>query len=224
MKKAGEYSVEDPVVKTEILPSKLRIIYPRKWKPDASWASENDYIKGPSADIPKGWGHQLPVVHVDMKIPSEHWLEGRQYEMEYQIYLIQDNERQRGAPAISVLFDLHPQNKLNEKLQIALDQFQAVWDYDMTKCEEKKRTGRRMEAMLITDKKAVKTSTWLDEPKEVETKFQSKLRGAQRKAQEYREFDIWDDEIVTSIWFFGENIENRATHTHPFRNGGATIA
>ena len=24
----------------------------------------------------QGWGHQLPVTHVDLKMPSEHWFEG----------------------------------------------------------------------------------------------------------------------------------------------------
>mmetsp|Transcript_55382 Transcript_55382/g.165980 ORF Transcript_55382/g.165980 Transcript_55382/m.165980 type:complete len:766 (-) Transcript_55382:602-2899(-) len=203
----GEYSVEDPLVETRILPSKLRIVYPRRWDPDASWATDNDYIKGPSADIPKGWGHQLPVLHVDIKIPSEHWLEGRQYEAEYQIYLIQNSNRQRGAPAISILIGLHPENKPNEHLQIALDQFQKVWDYDEAQCEAKKRRERRVEALEMWRRGGgtggEEQSTWLDEPEELEEEFQQGLEDKRRKAQQYREFDVWHKEIITSFWFFG---------------------
>ena len=59
--KIGEYSIDDPKLETQILPSKLRIVYPNNFGDDDwSGASENDLVKGPSADIPKGWGHQLP--------------------------------------------------------------------------------------------------------------------------------------------------------------------
>lgn len=51
--KAGEYSIEEPIVEKQILPSKLRFVYPRNYNKEASWATENDSIKGPSADIPK---------------------------------------------------------------------------------------------------------------------------------------------------------------------------
>ena len=55
--KPGDYSIEQSIVKKEILPSKLRFTYPRNWgDKKADWATVNDAIKGPSADLPKGWG------------------------------------------------------------------------------------------------------------------------------------------------------------------------
>ena len=55
--KPGEYSIEQSIVKKQILPSKLRFTYPRNWgDKKADWATTNDAIKGPSADMPKGWG------------------------------------------------------------------------------------------------------------------------------------------------------------------------
>ena len=54
--KIGLYSIDDPKVETQILPSKLRIVYPNNFGDDWGGASENDVVKGPSADIPKGWG------------------------------------------------------------------------------------------------------------------------------------------------------------------------
>ena len=49
------YSIDDPKVTTEILPSKLRIRYPDNFGDNFDGATDNDQVKGPSADIPKGW-------------------------------------------------------------------------------------------------------------------------------------------------------------------------
>ena len=93
----GVISVHDPKVDAQILPTKLRIKYPYIVLDEddvnnvPSWAETKietddidgtkelvikDRVKGPSADIPKGWAYQMPVLHVDIKIPSEHYLEG----------------------------------------------------------------------------------------------------------------------------------------------------
>lgn len=93
----GAISVHDPEVDAQILPTKLRIKYPYivldedDIKNTPSWAETKtetdaidgskeqvlkDRVKGPSADVPKGWAYQMPVIHVDIKIPSEHYLEG----------------------------------------------------------------------------------------------------------------------------------------------------
>ena len=53
--KVGIYSIDDPKVETQILPSKLRIRYPDNFGDNFDGATGNDQVKGPSADIPKGW-------------------------------------------------------------------------------------------------------------------------------------------------------------------------
>ena len=53
--KIGMYSIDDPKVETQILPSKLRIRYPDNFGDSFDGATDNDQVKGPSADIPKGW-------------------------------------------------------------------------------------------------------------------------------------------------------------------------
>ena len=156
-------------------------------------------------------GHQLPVTHVDIKVPSEHWMEGRQYIAEYQIFLIQNKaEKQRGAPAVSVLFDLHPQNQKNKRFQILLDAFQDVYDRDMAQCRARKRRQRRLGAFFggkrgasEEDELDINRSTWLDEPEEEEDRFQQSLREAERRAQNIRKFNPWTSDIVRTLWFFG---------------------
>jgi len=152
----------------------------------------------------QGWGYQLPVTHVDVKIPSEHWMEGKQYAAEYQIYLIQNRKAQRGAPVISILMDLDPDDKPNAALQVALDRFQAEYDKDMAQCEARRRKERRLDAILGEEFDATQEqSTWLDEPEEEEVKFQSYLRRAQERQGGFKYFDPWDAEIMRSIYFFG---------------------
>ena len=188
--KKGDYDITNPSVRKEIHPNKLRLTYPQ----DYDITIHDDGVGGPSADMPKGWGDQLPVTHVDIKIPSEHWLEGRQYAAEYQIFLVQNRESQRGAPAVSVLIDLHPENKRNEKLQALLNQFQAGWNADMADCENYVRQSRRVLenfASFVED--------------EEEDAFQQNRDKLRRKAQwaSTDSWDPWDEDIIRSRYFFG---------------------
>jgi len=75
--KAGEWGVTHPKVEKQILPNKLRLVYDREFDGDFEGAEVNDKVEGASADMPKAWGYQLPVLNVDVKIPSEHWMEGK---------------------------------------------------------------------------------------------------------------------------------------------------
>ena len=49
--KPGEYSIEESIVEKQILPSKLRFVYPFSFDKTAAWATSNDAIKGPSVDV-----------------------------------------------------------------------------------------------------------------------------------------------------------------------------
>ena len=154
-------------------------------------------------------GPQLPVTHVDIKVPSEHWMEGKQYLAEYQIFLIQNRDKQRGAPAVSVLFDFHPQDEKNKRFQILLDAFQDVYDRDMAQCRAKRRRQRRLGALLGKRGKSddddldANRSTWLDEPWDAEDRFQRALREAERRTQDIRKFNPWTSDIVRTLYFFG---------------------
>lgn len=118
-------------------------------------------------------------------------------------------EKRRGAPAVSVLFDIHPENEDNHRIGQMIDEFQKVYDADMAECEGFRRKQRRLGAW--TDRtlgagneisEAAK-STILDEPAEVENEFQENLGNLRRKAQEYRRWDPFHETIVRSLWFYG---------------------
>jgi len=208
--KPGEWGITHPKVEKQILPNKLRFVYDRKFEGGFGDADTNDQVKGASADMPKQWGYQLPVLHVDVKVPSEHWMEGKQYAAEYQIALIQNREeKRRGAPIISVLFDIHPEEEDNHRIGQMIDEFQKVYDADMAECEGFRRKQRRLgawaDASLGAGSKIAEEakSTVLDEPKEVETEFQESLGNLRRKAQEYRRWNPFHETIVRTLWFYG---------------------
>ena len=82
---------------------------------------------------------QMDALHADLKIPSEHTLEGKQYAAEYQLYHLH-LERKR-APVISVMIDVADQDDGNDRghnahLQLALDAFQSTFNEDQTLCNE----------------------------------------------------------------------------------------
>ena len=183
--KSGTVTIDDEYnVRFEILPNKLRINYRWDSAPmrDVDQGADQPY-NIPSADIPKGWGIHLPVVHIDIKVPSEHTMNGKRYAAEYQVFLIQNKDSQRGAPAVSVLFDLHPDDRRNQALQDALDRFQNVWDGDYDECNQRRLKGRELTDEEVTD---------------IRTKDVFGVHGG-RELQE-GVFNPWHHELIRSAW------------------------
>ena len=177
--RGGRYDLDDEYfVDFEIQDTKLRMKYAFDYDKHEAWN-----WGGPNADIPKGWGGQLPVLHIDFKVPSEHTMNGKRFAAEYQIHLLQNLPAKRGAPVVSVLLDLHPEDKANNALQIVLDEFQAIWDKDKKKCKKQRRRTKR------------------------ELGDQKRLGGARREQKrELRHGIRWncfDKELMPSVWFYG---------------------
>lgn len=154
----------------------------------------------------------MEALRVDVKIPSEHWLNGKEYVAEYQLYHL--HHKKKRAPVLSIMIDFHPLDKPNEHFQLALDEWQAVWQTDYLECELRERKERRATATLMERVKSWiappskqekhRQSTILDEPAEELENLRRNLRAA-RKMQEEATF-AWDpykkDEIMRSIHFF----------------------
>ena len=142
-------------------------------------------------DFPNGWGASVDALHTDIKIPSEHWIKGKQFVAEYQLYHLH-RERDR-APVISVMIDLHPNDEPNLHLQKALDEWQKVFDDDERECEDRsERANRRLGGQT-------NSSAYMSSPL-------SYRRNAQEDTTKDREKKVWDPyhrDLMPSIHFYG---------------------
>jgi len=68
----------------------------------------------------------------DIKIPSEHTICGTQYPAEYSIYMVHPTRRQ--TIVLSILLSLSEDDKSNDHLQKAIDEWQKVYDENNRKC------------------------------------------------------------------------------------------
>ena len=134
--------------------------------------------------------------------------------------MIQNKEKKkRGVPAISVFFDIHPEDEDHTRIGQMIDEFQKVYDADLAECENFRRKQRRLGAWAKNtfdpDATAAEEaqSTILDEPEEVEVEFQKNLGNLRRKVQEsekvcsrlaeYRCWNPFHETIIRSLWFYG---------------------
>mmetsp|Transcript_33876 Transcript_33876/g.73427 ORF Transcript_33876/g.73427 Transcript_33876/m.73427 type:complete len:772 (+) Transcript_33876:249-2564(+) len=211
--KPGSFSLEDSRVDVNILKDKLQIIWP-----ESGWW---DNIRGPNADIPKGWGHHYPVTHADFIMPSAHTLEGKRFAAEYQIWLMTD--RGRGTPVVSMLVDIDPDERDNWYFQIAIDAWQDEFDDNHDDCRRKERGLRSV------DREKVLRRLLAPVPPEGEEEFtdydlmdlfEENERsdagdGDERKLQS-RAWNPFHPNMMRSIWFWGYEGSTLTPPCYPF--------
>ena len=177
-------------VTKQILPSKLRIVFPRR--------TEEDFGP-PKADIPKGWGHHIDVVHLDIKIPSEHLLEGKQYAAEYQLYHMQMGGR--GVPTIAIMIDIHPHNEENIHFQKAIDAWQGVFDQHARECAIQLRTMGELRGRRNEDWRFHTNTTTRDHGTRANHGRQTLTTDKEKKSS--GSWNPYHEDIIRSIWFYG---------------------
>ena len=130
-KKGGDFLLTDPAVEKEILPSKLRLKY---WRRPAGQKAP----LGPQADFPWHWNYYMDVLHIDLKIKSEHTLCGKQYPAELQYQFVEGTLRKE-AITIAVMVDFHPEDEINWHFQHAINAWWKVFVDDLTLCLDNQR-------------------------------------------------------------------------------------
>lgn len=71
----------------------------------------------------------------DIKIPSEHSICGKHYPGEYSIYMVHPVRRQ--TIVLSILLNLHEEDKNNDHLQKAIDEWQKVYNENEERCQNR---------------------------------------------------------------------------------------
>lgn len=122
-----------------MLPSKLRLTYT---------SNVTDNLKTPPlADFAHNWHGYIPVIHVDVKVPSEHTLCNKRYEGEYQIYYYHANRRQ---PIVqSIFIELHPSGREHLHFQKVINEWQAIHDLSLMECQERRRNVQEEKENII---------------------------------------------------------------------------
>jgi carbonic anhydrase len=133
----GDFPLNDTRVDKRIEPNKLRIIFPRRPCPDFN-NTECQFPHPPWADFPNGFKKIADVIHIDFKVPSEHWLRGEIFDGEMQVYhLHAENSR---VVALSSLVRATTQGH-NPYFQLVLDVFQNEYDNNQAACTQNRNAG-----------------------------------------------------------------------------------
>ncbi len=88
----------------------------------------------------------------DIKIPSEHTICGKRYPAEYSIYVLHPGRRH--TIVMSILLTYHKNDKDNDHLQLAINEWQKEYDRNSLKCSKTNKAYRglamKSESQLIT--------------------------------------------------------------------------
>ena len=96
----------------------------------------------PAADFPYGWGKALDSTHTDIVIPAENKLNVKEFVGEYRIY--HKHKDTKRTPVLTILIDIHTEDRTNRYSQRALVERQKVLDKDEDACNNNQLKGRRL--------------------------------------------------------------------------------
>uniref|UniRef100_A0A7S4MGE2 carbonic anhydrase n=1 Tax=Odontella aurita TaxID=265563 RepID=A0A7S4MGE2_9STRA len=135
---AGRTSLQSDAVVPQILPNKLRLVYDPYASSDADINATIAAL--PASDFPHGWGGRIDLKHVDVHVPSQHKVEGKEFPAEYQLWHL--HPRRRRAAVVSIMVDVHPQGNTNHHFNKALAEWQKVWEDSFDGCRRRRRRRR----------------------------------------------------------------------------------
>jgi carbonic anhydrase len=128
----GDYPVTSSAIQKNILSNKLQLNYPRRSCDDFQKCSTPD---PPYADFPNGWFSMADLLSIDIKIPSEHVVEGKRYAAEMQTFHL--HPLRRRIAAWSVLIQAEPgPDSYNYYFDEALKTFQSEYDKNQEMCRQ----------------------------------------------------------------------------------------
>ena len=100
------------------------------------------------------------LLHIDLKVRSEHRICGKQYDAEIQQYYL---HKYGNLEAISILIDANPSAEHNAHFQVLLDYFQAKFDRDARLCDNRRRKARALLRERASEKRRLRGGDGEDE-------------------------------------------------------------
>uniref|UniRef100_A0A7S2UQH9 carbonic anhydrase n=1 Tax=Attheya septentrionalis TaxID=420275 RepID=A0A7S2UQH9_9STRA len=222
----GDFEINDDVnIEKQILPNKLRMKFARRLCPACP---EPD---PPMADFPRYSYGFSDLLHIDIKIPSEHTIEGKRYAAEYQMFHLHYRREMSGS--IGIMIDFNETSPHNEALALAINRFWVTFNSNAAECGRMLQKDRnlvsRVRGMLGLEMKDDnidyeswdKFSTLMDAPES--TVGRKNRLGGKGKNENHRDLqehidvgkatndrarnpNAWDpydrDWLVKSVWFW----------------------
>jgi carbonic anhydrase len=191
----GDFKLRSNSVTKKIFSNKLRLEYRRRPCADRN----DDKCKEPDpphADFPNGFSGFSDVMHIDIKVPSEHMINGVQYDAEMQIFHY--HPARKRFPVQSVLIRAIDDDKtigvnntsFNAYFQALVNQFQYVYNINAFRCGII-RNNKRRRRLSSFENRAI---------------FSSRFDNSGRKLQDTITLpSIWDPyhpTLVPTIWFY----------------------
>ena len=119
----GDYTMDSNWTDKQILPNKLRVVMARR---------QGDEPDPPHTDF-SGVGYKaLDLLNIDIKFPSEHTLCGRVYDGEMQYFFF--HPVRKALIGIAWLFKADEVNATNDHMQILIDEFQQIYEFNQDAC------------------------------------------------------------------------------------------
>ena len=137
----GDYKLTDGKFDVLILPHKLSLVMNRRPCRDVESAACQQG-EPPLADYPRYSSFQTSfsdLITYDVKIPSEHTIQGKQYDAEIQMLHIHPGDAR--ISSIGIVVEATP-NGHNSDFQAILNQFQIVYDKHENSCRRRERNLR----------------------------------------------------------------------------------
>jgi hypothetical protein len=200
-----------------IEPNKLRIVYPRRPCADQLDVACQE-PDPPQFDFPHGWTGPTDAMHIDIKVPSEHLLNGERFDAEMQMYFL--HTLRKRMPTLSVLIRA-TDGGFNYYFQELIEAFDAVFRRNQARCAVRQRHERRQ--LLAWEQKLGMGATgtnantagtvnrgstgmhqsWADFSTEMENPdYTTTQQNAQRKLQVGTGWDPHHEMLVPSIYFY----------------------
>jgi carbonic anhydrase len=138
----GDFSVNGDHVRKSIESNKLRLTFERRpcGNTTLDKCSEPD---PPHADFPHGWGGFADLLHIDIKVPSEHTLLNERFDAELQYFHIHPGRRRLAALSILVRATASGHNYY---FQGAIDAFNEVYNKNAANCRRRLLDRRKRTA------------------------------------------------------------------------------
>jgi carbonic anhydrase len=187
----GDFTVNGDHVGKSIESNKLRLTFERRPCSNTTLdkCSEPD---PPHADFPHGWGGFADLLHIDVKVPSEHTLLNEHFDAEMQYYHIHQGRRRLAALSILIRAT---DNGYNYYFQAILDAFHDVYNKNIANCRLRlleQRNGTTNETRVLANEYVTPYSDYLTWAKSFGTK----------KSFEDTVWDPYHEMLLPTIYFY----------------------